>query len=375
MDLRPNIAIISTNKNKYSETFIHQHVKYLPANIHYLFDGYLPKQCTTKGINGKSTSFLQKKWWYRQGKRNSNSKQLANAVTKYLQKNNIKAVLAEYGPSGVAVMNICQQLNIPLIVHFHGYDAYRNDMMQSHGVHYPTMFQIASAVIGVSQHMLQRLKTLGCPVSKLHYIPYGFNTDFFTEHNTNTRKANLCLAVGRFADTKAPHLSILAFKQVVAQIPTAQLMMVGNGYLLNACKTLVKSLSIEKNVHFLGSVAHEKVAKYMQQASVFIQHSVTTPENDTEGTPVSIVEACASKLAIVSTIHAGIPDVISHGESGFLVKEGDIDGMAKYIVQLLQHEALRKKMGDSAYHTVKQKYNQNLNISQLWQVIENATRK
>src|ERR1035437_3290046 len=124
-----DIAVVSINKNKYSETFIHNQVELLPAKVHLLYGGYLPI------FDGKDNSLSDFSFLSRIFKsRNTEDKQqLIKGVEKYLVKHNIKAVLAQYGPSGVEMMDICSKLNIPLIVHFHGYDAYRNDIMNSYG--------------------------------------------------------------------------------------------------------------------------------------------------------------------------------------------------------------------------------------------------
>lgn len=72
-----------------------------------------------------------------------------------------------------------------------------------------------------------------------------------------------------------------------------------------------------------------------------------TTNCDSEGTPVAILEACASGLPVVATRHAGIKDVILHGETGFLIEEGDVHGVAEYMVQLLEDPELAERLGRS----------------------------
>jgi glycosyltransferase involved in cell wall biosynthesis len=80
-------------------------------------------------------------------------------------------------------------------------------------------------------------------------------------------------------------------------------------------------------------------------AHVFLQHSVTAQDGNTEGWPVGIAEACATGLPVVSTQHAGIPEQIIHGKTGFLVPEHDIERMGKHMLQLSQNLALCRSMG------------------------------
>jgi glycosyltransferase involved in cell wall biosynthesis len=67
---------------------------------------------------------------------------------------------------------------------------------------------------------------------------------------------------------------------------------------------------------------------------VFIQHSITDPDTgDEEGLPASIQEAMAHSLAVISTRHAGIPEVVEEGVTGWLVDEGDVEKMAIAILK------------------------------------------
>ena len=378
-----NIAIVSINQNKYSETFIHNHVRLLPAKVHYLFGDYLPLYYAT-GVEVQGYPFLpdiaKSGWWNKlHGKQREPSiqerrLQLQDAITQYLKKNDIKAVLAEYGPSGVEMCEICQRAGIPLTVHFHGYDAYRIDMMKAFGGRYGEMFKQAAAVIGVSQHMMQRLRKMGAPNDKLHYNPYGADTRYFKPAKV-AENPPVLLAIGRFAETKSPHLTILAFAQALKSVPEARLIMGGDGHLLLACKILAKAINIDYAVDFKGVISHEQTGKLMQQVRAFVQHSLTTPENDAEGTPVSIIEACASGLPVISTLHAGIPDVVIDGKTGFLVPEGDIDGMAKHMTSLLTQPDLAARLGKASYERVMGHFGMERHITRLAEIIAGTIKQ
>lgn len=377
-----NIAIVSTNKNKYSETFIHNHLRLLPFKIHYLFGGYLPEFYTTEGINGTERPFLKKaikkplpfwKGFLKNTKptpilKKPKKEALQAAIQAYFLKNKIQAVLAEYGPSGVEMMDICINTSVPLVVHFHGYDAYRADMMRDFGKHYAEMFEKAALIIGVSKHMCQQLENLGCPTHKLRYNPYGPDVRFFNYTDAGKNPPHL-LAVGRFAETKSPHLTILAFEKVKKAVPEARLIMVGDGHLLQACQLLAQALKLEDAIDFKGVLNHEAVGQLMQKTRAFVQHSITTPTNDTEGTPVSIIEACGSGLPVVSTLHAGIPDVVIEGESGFLVAEGDIDGMANQMIRLLQTPSLATEMGKKGFERINTHFTLQGHIERLAEMV------
>ena len=335
------VVVAHVNPNAYSETFIRTHLENLPAEI----------------INLPNISFpLQQ-----------NKKQLKQF---FLEKE-VDAVLAEYGQVGVAMMNICQELNIPLIVHFHGFDAYHQNILQNVGQFYPILFQQAEATIAVSRDMEQQLLSLGAIREKLHYNPYGVDLSLFQKSHPE-KSAILFVAVGRFVDKKAPNLTILAFAQVCQQHPEAKLVIMGDGVLLESCKLLAQSLGISRQVDFLGAVSHEEVAQHLCQARAFVQHSVTASYGDSEGTPNSVIEASATGIPIIATGHAGIKDVVIEGETGFLVDEGDINSMAKYMLKLAKDPVLARKLGEAGRKRVENYFSLERYIGSTWSIIKNA---
>ena len=129
--------------------------------------------------------------------------------------------------------------------------------------------------------------------------------------------------------------------------------MIGDGYLLQDVISLVKQFKLESRVKLLGSLDHEQVLSWMRKATIYVQHSVTTENGDQEGYPNSILEAQCSGLPVVSTIHAGIPEIVIDGETGYLVQEFDFEAMAERITHLLSEPHLIYRMGRSAYEKFK----------------------
>jgi colanic acid/amylovoran biosynthesis glycosyltransferase len=103
----------------------------------------------------------------------------------------------------------------------------------------------------------------------------------------------------------------------------------------------------------------------MAASEVFILHSVTTSNGDSEGTPNVILEAAASGLVVISTMHAGIKDVITDGKNGLLVEERDIEGMAKCIMKVVKDRNLSSELSRNAQETVTQHYNLKTQILKL----------
>jgi glycosyltransferase involved in cell wall biosynthesis len=260
-----------------------------------------------------------------------------------------------------------------LIVHFHGVDAYSKDILQRLGEKYKEMFDYAAAIIVVSKDMEKKLIELGAPAQKIFVNVYGVNTDDFNQTFPGSAPP-LLLGVGRFVEKKAPYLTILAFQKVLEKIPEAKLILAGTGELYDLCQKIIESLNLSHAIDLRGEVKHKEVAFLFQRARAFVQHSLVPACGDSEGTPVAILEAGACGLPVVSTFHAGIPDVVINGETGFLVNEGDIDGMADFMLQLLSNPALADKMGAKARKHIIENYTMEKSIGKLKFILENAIK-
>jgi colanic acid/amylovoran biosynthesis glycosyltransferase len=365
----PNICVTLPCPPGYSETFLRAHVDNLSAAVNYLQDfpidieDALPKQtCFSRADELKRKVRV---CWHRYA---------LNPVKKhslrtFFKRNNINIVLAEYGLTGIRVFSVCKELNIPLVVHFHGYDAYLTELLNRHRQTYKRMFNYASAVIAVSKHMREQLIILGAPSDKVFYSPYGVDTDKFKLAPVPTSRLQV-ISVGRFVEKKAPYLTIVAFKKVLDRLPEARLVMVGTGLLYDICCKLIKALHLEHAVDLKGVLDHDEVAALMQQSRVFVQHSVVTASGDTEGTPVAILEAGAAGLPVVSTRHAGITDVVLHGKTGFLVDEGDIDSMSEYLYKFLSDPELARDMGHNARDYIDAKFSTERSIENLKNILK-----
>jgi glycosyltransferase involved in cell wall biosynthesis len=149
--------------------------------------------------------------------------------------------------------------------------------------------------------------------------------------------------------------------------------MVGTGPLFDVCSKIIKSLHIEASVELKGIVDHDQIPALMQKSAVFVQHSLMPLSGDSEGTPVAILEASAVGLPIVSTRHAGISDAVIHGETGFLVEEGDSDGMAEFVYRLLTNSELAQNMGRKSREHIAENFDMEHSIKRLRHILEQCS--
>ena len=295
-------------------------------------------------------------------------------LTSFLKKARVSVVLAEYATTAIPLLKPCKRAGIPLVVHFHGFDAYSHDMLSQHLDDYRRLFKDAAAIIAGSHAMEDHLLELGARRETLFYNPGG-GVDL-SQYETADISADrqLFVAIGRFVDKKAPQLTVLAFAQVLRECPEAELIMIGEGPLWEACKQLAHGLNVQSKIQFVGKQDRAQAAGVLKHARAFVQHSLTTTYGDSEGTAITILEAGAAGLPVVSTRHGGINESVSHGETGFLVEERDVSKMAFYMTELAKNPEKARAMGRKAREHVGRNFSVELVMENLYTILQNAAR-
>jgi colanic acid/amylovoran biosynthesis glycosyltransferase len=364
------IAFALPKKDILTETFIQHHLDLLPGEHLVYHGGYIPTHLGPKKLEVIQT------YSDRLRKRLGGSKAVVewsytqHAFLQSLERERPDVVLAEYGPTGAQLTPMLKKLNIPLVTHFHGYDASKYDVIKQFENAYKEMFNYAHALIAVSRRMESDLIQLGAPSSKVRYNCYG-PKDLFLEQTAVFEKP-VFLSVGRFVDKKAHHLAILAFHRFCKRHPQAQLVLIGEGPYKLFCEDIVKSLDLSDQVLFTGALPHAEVLQFMRSSLCFVQHSRRGETGDMEGTPLSILEAQAVGLPVVSTIHAGIPDVVLHEKTGLLVAENDIHGMANAMERIFLDQPLAKRMGAQGKERIATNFTLDRHIKDLQATLQSA---
>jgi colanic acid/amylovoran biosynthesis glycosyltransferase len=365
------ICLASDAPDAYSQTFVRDHIERLPGKVLPLLGEWPDFQ-----YNGK---FILPKH-YRVAVRLSHrllslADRARKAGERYLASfiKQADVTLAEFAPMGAGLVRPCRIARVPLVVHFHGYDAYHRKTIDRYNSDYQQMFLSAAAFVVVSKAMCEQVVRLGAPREKVFLNPCGVDVLRFSPTDAGGNPPHF-LAMGRFVEKKAHLLTILAFERALRQCPDIRLSLAGDGPLLDSCKQLVRALRLEEAVQFLGVVSHDRVPAMMQGFRGFVQHSVTAPSGDSEGNPVTVMEAGASGLPVVSTRHGGIPDTVAHGETGLLSEELDIDSMANHMALLARDPRLASKLGGNARVRIQTFFSMDRSIQGLHSILE-ATAK
>lgn len=366
-----NLCIIKPNDAVYSETFIQNHIDFLKGNKTVLYGGDFPLYKSDGSLLIESKLdlliYLIKKRIFK----HSDIAVRNKALMSFLNKNKVDVVLAEYGMVGASVYKACKASKVPLVIHFHGADAHHKPTISKYIKCYKHAFDYASNIVCVSQFMLDELVKLGAPKEKLVLNPYGVNLDKFKTTDVK-RTTQTLFFVGRFVEKKAPDILIKAFARVKKAIPTAHLIMAGEGPLLAESKLLATQLELGANIDFPGAYTHTQVQMQMQKVSAFVQHSVITRDGDCEGTPNSILEASASGLPVISTFHAGIKEAVIDKKTGLLCEERDIEAFARNMIAVLENEDYANELGRNGAEHIRLNYDLKIKIANLNQILKSA---
>ncbi len=371
----PIVCVVCPRTGARTETFIQSHIERLPMVIRVLVGspphtdvarGYLYEKNFARRMAEKTLSWaipFEEETYRRQ------------ALARYFRCARIGVVLAEYGVTGVEVMHSCRLAGIPLIVHFHGRDAFHERVLEEYRGRYADLFQLSAGVVAVSREMRQQLIELGAPPDKVHHIPYWVDSRKFTGADPANAPPQL-LAVGRFVEKKAPYLTVLAFARARQRVPEMRLTMIGEGPLLGTCRHLAQLYEVADAVEFMGARDHRFVQQRMASARAFVQHSVRACDGDCEGTPVAILEAQASGLPVVATRHMGIRDVVVEGQTGLLVDEQDVQAMADAMVRVAREPGVAARWGQAGRRRVLTEFSETQTLGRLAQLIrEQATAR
>ncbi|RWE55627.1 glycosyltransferase [Mesorhizobium sp.] len=361
------IAVISQFFNAPSETFIRDHVRHLAPGKTVLICqepdgadqfGYpvlsgIPGPSRFSRLPSRVSIAARLRWlaYVREGICRTDE----DRVVEFLKAHNVDAALVEYLTMGALFARACRRAGVRLYVHAHGADSTVMIRSRPWRRRYRRLFADANGIITPSRFIADRLVQIGCPNEKLHVSPCGVLPERFAP---SKRESGRLLGVGRFVEKKSPHLAIEAFARIASRFPEAQLDLVGDGPLLARSKALVEQENLSDRVIFHGYRTTEFVQGMMQNAAIFVQHSVTARNGDMEGLPVSILEAMASALPVVATRHSGIPEAVVDGETGVLVEEHDIEGTAEALASLLAEPHRAAKMGEAGRQRVLHHFTQ-----------------
>ena len=202
-------------------------------------------------------------------------------------------------------------------------------------------------------------------------VPSGFLADVFKRRGVATRIVPNIVDIHRFtASGRHPYsrgktgpqllvtrnlepiydidTALYVLQQVRKTFPQASITICGSGPERGRLVALAQALEIDSAVVFTGRVENEQMAELYRSADVMLNPSLA------DNMPISVLEALASGVPVVSTRVGGVPHLVQHGKTALLVAPGDVDAMAKAVIRVLEDPDLADRLVTAGLGEIKQ---------------------
>ncbi len=179
-------------------------------------------------------------------------------------------------------------------------------------------------------------------------IPNGVDTEHFTPDENLRTESPTILYLGRMAGIKDPMTALRAFEILSSRVPSAKMLMIGNGKLQTQLKSYAVKHNLSDRVTIMPGVSD--VRPFLRKAWLLSLSSLS------EGLPNVILEAMSCGLPVVATAVGGNPEVVTEGVTGLLVGPRDPERMAEAMEKIISDPSLRDSMGRKARETAIRKY-------------------
>lgn len=215
-------------------------------------------------------------------------------------------------------------------------------------------------VIAISTSVKNHLENdLGVSPDRIRTVYSGidlrrFSRTYSTEDISRIKKSfglkdgYIIGTIGRLSSVKGHEFLVRAMVEVLKEDKTAECLIVGDGDEKRALKSLVKSLGLDRNIHFIGSDLD--TGKFLSVMDIFVFPSVK------EGLGISLLEAMASGKACIASEIGGIRDIITDGFNGILVPVGDYNAISKAILRAIKDKELRKRLAGNAKDLICERF-------------------
>lgn len=214
--------------------------------------------------------------------------------------------------------------------------------------------QHSDKVLPVSYHMKELAKSFGIIEEKLQVVPNAVNIEVFKRVQPHQTKGKFrVLTIRRLVPEKRVEDLLQAFSEFQKSKKDVSLLIIGDGPERSRLEDLTRSLQIADVVEFHGFVPNAELIRYYNLANVYVLSSIQ------EGLSLSLLEAMACELPIISTNIAGNPEVIVHKKNGFLVSPKKPSDIVKGLEFFYNNREKIAEYGKASREVVQEKFTSN----------------
>ena len=245
-------------------------------------------------------------------------------------------------------IKIAKFLKCKIIYHHHGADfmSQYDSLSQKWKNRIKTTFEQVDLLICLSHTWRENIRRIS-PTARVEVIP---NCIKLPLHVQKEFKCRVQLAfLGLIGDRKGVFDLLKVIKMLIDDGCDIRLKIAGNGEVMRLNKK-IDELNIVNEVEYCGWISNEERDLMLRETDIFVLPSYA------EGMPMSILEAMAYSVPVVSTFVGGIPELVLDGKSGLLFKPGDLNEMYHKIKYLIENENIRKDMGGQGRELIRTHY-------------------
>lgn len=272
-----------------------------------------------------------------------------------------------FGHTAIHLRPLIKAFPHPVVVSFHGADAGVDMDKPAHQAAMQEVFASATIIQARSESLTRDLIKLGCPAEKIRLQRTGIPLEEwpFVPRLTPADGSWRFLQSCRFIEKKGLDTTLRAFAIIYQQYPEARLVLAGDGSQRAGLEKLAQELDIARAVIFPGFLNQRQLREEVYRAHFFLHPSRTTGDGNREGIPNAMLEAMASGAAVIATKHGGIPEAITHRESGLLVEENDYEALAKETLSLMNAPEAALTIAAQGRQSVERNFDRQQNLALL----------
>lgn len=279
----------------------------------------------------------------------------------FLEKGPFDIVHSQFGtlgPFAVWLSQICPS-KCKLVTSIRGYDV--TVFMQKDPEAYRALFDKGDLFLPVCEFLKERLIQVGCQEKKIgvHYSGIDCSKFDYVQRQRVVGEPIKVLTIARLKKKKGVVFAIEAVSRLLSRGEKIEYRVVGDGPLRENLQQLIDGMGVEKQVKLLGWKTHEEVKMLLGETHVLVAPSLTSESGDQEGIPNAIKEGMATGLPVISTLHSGIPELVTDGVSGLLVPEKNAASLADALTYLIRHPEICNEMGQAGRKKVELKFDIN----------------
>lgn len=218
------------------------------------------------------------------------------------------------------------------------------------------------------------IKETGCAEEKIEIVRATIRAEKFSNKSpgNGARGEIKIIAIGRLVEKKGFEYLIRAMRSVVKENSSVFLNIIGDGNQKKELMELSENMNLSRCVNFLGSRSNEECVQELSSSDIAVLPCVVAKNGDLDVCPLTLQEAMAMGIPVVSTTVGSIPELITDGEEGLLVPERDESALAKAITKLIDNPILGQEMGKKGREKILREFNITTQAEKLLRTWENV---